>query len=257
MDEAASTTTVGLVGPTPQATAAVRTAGFRPVTGDAADVLAADPDLVVTVGETALLAVAHRRPDPPLLPVDATLGVATASVSTLGETLSALGTAAVRTCPHPLLGVTADGERVGTALFDATLVSGVPARISAFRVSAGGDSVGSVRADGVVVATPAGTAGYAARLDAPRIEPGTGVLAVEPISQFTTHPERWVLPDAEVTVTVERDDVPVDVLADDRVVATVDRGDQVSIVTDGSVETVVGPPGSTTETPPDTEVEKH
>jgi NAD+ kinase len=102
------------------------------------------------------------------------------------------------------------------ALFDLTLVSEEPARISEFTVRSGTDTVDCFRADGVVVATPAGSGDYARAAGGPVVGRGTGVVAVVPISPFATDTDHWVLDAASVVLRVERDDNPVELLVDGR-----------------------------------------
>jgi NAD+ kinase len=239
MDERAESLEVGLVGDGEAVAGAIAGAAAAPVRGDPATVLAADPDVVVAVGEDALLALARAGPEPPVLPVAAGAGVRSVPRTRVEAAIAAVAAGDHRTARHPLLAVeTGEGE-AAHALFDAALVAAEPARISAFTVEAAGEGHGSIRADGLVVATPAGTRGYTRALRAPTVRPGSDVLAVEPIGQFATRPDRWVVPLAPVTVTVARDEVPVEVVVDGRVVAEASQGESVTIAPDGSIDTVV------------------
>jgi len=129
----------------------------------------------------------------------------------------------------PVLGVDVAGDARGRALADVTLVTAEAARISEFSVATGGETVARFRADGVVVATPAGSAGYARRIDAPVVAPETGVAAVVPIAPFAIDADHWVVPLDDVTVRVERDEATVQLMADDRTLGQVDPGTQVTI----------------------------
>jgi NAD+ kinase len=55
------------------------------------------------------------------------------------------------------------------------------------------------------------------------------VLAVVPVSPFSTDVDHWVLPLDEVTVSVERDETEIHLVADDRVVGLVDRAEPAAI----------------------------
>lgn len=256
MDEDVAERGIGLVGDDDLA-GTIREAGTEPVTGDADAVLAADPDVVVAVGEGSLLALAKRRPEPPVLPVGAGAGVRSIPRSAVVRALSEVAADAHSTAVHPLLSVDVAGERAGLAFLDATVVAAEPARISAFGLAVGDETAGPLRADGIVVATPAGTAGYVSRLGTPALSPETGVMAVEPIGQFATAPDSWVVPDDGVTVTVERDEVPVTALADDSAVAEVGPDEPVTVARDGSVETVVVAESAPALVRGEGELEKH
>ncbi len=167
-----------------------------------------DADLLVTVGEDALVDCAARGESRPILPV----GVET-PLSPPSEQLAAI-LDRLPTQPPTLevrpLSVTAGGS-TSTAVFDVTLVTTEPARISEYTVSVGERTHATFRADGVVVATPLGSGGYARAAGGPLLEPGTG-LAVVPIAPFATHTDSWML-DSPLAVDVERDD-SVTVFAD-------------------------------------------
>jgi len=257
MDEDSRSDLVGVVGDDGTVVQTVRDVGRPSVAGTAATVLEADPALVIAVGESALCEIARQRPDAPLLPVAAGPCVASIPPEAVPAALDRQADGDAIQQAHPLLAVDVRGERVGLACLDAAIQAAEPGRISAFAVAAGDDHLGSVRADGVVVATPAGTHGYAARLDAPAVSPGTDVLVVEPIAQFATTPDRWVCPDASVAVTVERDAVPVEVLADDRAVAEASVGDAVSVARAGRFETLEVPGLSAARARRGAELEKH
>ena len=199
---------VSLLGADDEFAAAIEAADGLTVNGDAAD-------LVVTVGETPLTDCAARTETRPILPagVDADWSPTPEAVPELlaGETADALPTVDCR----PL--AVSVGDVASTAAFDVTLVTSEPARISEYTVSVGGRPHATFRADGVVVATPLGSGGYARAAGGPQLDFGTG-LAVVPIAPFATIADAWVLR-PPLSIRVERDDA-VDVLADtDRLAA--------------------------------------
>lgn len=227
---------IGVVGDPPaDADEALSAAAASVASGDPASVLAADPSLVVAVGEPALLELARERPSVPIVPVGAGRGAGSIAPTSLAEAVPALVDGSVAATEHPLLDVAVDGESVARALLDVTLVPESVARISEYRVTSDGSRVGQFRADGVVLATPAGSTGYASRVDAPVLAAESGVVAVAPIAPFATDPDRWVLPLETVELAVVRDEVSVQVLADDRSMASVAAGDGVVVTSDGTV----------------------
>lgn len=257
----------GLVGTDEAVRQAIRDVGALVASGDAASVLAADPDVTVVLGEAAAVAVARHRPTVPILPVAAGTGLRPISPTAVGDALARYAGDDWQTIDHPLVSVTVDGRNGGadgdggkknaTALLDACLVTAEPARISEYTVAVEGRHVATVRADGVVAATPAGTRGYARSIGSPVVPPGPEVLSVAPIAPFQTDPETWVLPDDQVTVTVERDETPVAVLADDRRVAAAGAGASVELARVGSLRTVVVPESASPFARGDAELEKH
>lgn len=238
MDDQAGDAAVGVVGDDGTVTAALEEAGFRPVDGEPAAVLAADPAWVVALGEQALLTLARAEPAVPILPVAAGRGVRSVPRAAVESALDRLAAGDWMTDAHPLLAVEPqDGPRE-LALQDAMLVTSDPADISEFTVASGGERIARFRADGVVAATPAGSPGYARSAGGPVIQPGADVVAIVPVSPFATTIDHWVVPLGEVTLTVERDEAPVDVLADDRTAGSATVDAPVSLRSGGHVETI-------------------
>ncbi|OIB56994.1 NAD(+)/NADH kinase [Natrialba sp. SSL1] len=198
---------------------------------EAAPVLDADPVVVVAVGESALAETARESATsdgkPAILPVGSIPDLSTVSEESLPDALTAILSGEVETarCERPVLECTAtlvDGsETTVRALFDLTLAAAEPAAISEFSVRSQEKSVGSVRADGIVVATALGTHGYASALESPRLSPAVDAVSVVPISPFSTNARQWVLPPDEVVLTVDRDEQSVALIADDRSVGRV------------------------------------
>ena len=120
----------------------------------------------------------------------------------------------IRRVTHPILGVDRDqtddtGCRAGG---DVALVTTEPARISEFALRLDRGRVASFRADGVVIATPFGSDGYASAAGGPTVAPGGG-LAVVPIAPFSTRTAVWIAAD-RVTLSVERETEPVSIVID-------------------------------------------
>ncbi|WP_246999788.1 NAD(+)/NADH kinase [Halosolutus gelatinilyticus] len=212
------------------------------VTGAAEDVLSARPSLLVTIGERALTTIARTEPDVPVLPAGTVPGIEAVDRTDLDAAIAAALDGEAIERPRPVLGVEL-ASRSATArdraLFDVTLVTAEPARISEYAITSRDDPIARFRADGVVVATAAGSHGYARAVDAPQLSPAVDAVAVSPIAPFVTDTRRWVLPDDDVVLTVERDEGDVRLLADDRAVGTVAADASVSVGVDGTLSTLV------------------
>lgn len=233
-------TVVGVVGESVEdIVAAIEVRGERSRVGDPAEVVAAEPDLVVTVGEVETFAVAREQPTAPLLPVDAGRGLRSVPTDRVVAAVDTLLSDGWSTESHPLLAVEYDGETIARALTDVTLVTAEAARISEFSVTAEGSHVGQFRADGVVVATPAGTTGYAHRVGTPIAAAETGIVTVAPIAPFATNPDHWIVGDDRVGLTVERDEATVRLFADDRLFGEVAFDEPVTLTTDQSISLAV------------------
>lgn len=234
---------VGVVGQDAARVApAVRAAGGVPRAGPATEV--EEARFVVAVGEAALLAVGRTRPAVPVLPVAAGPGVRSVPRKTIETALSDLLDGAYQTERHPLVDVSVADRTTATALTDVMLISAEPAQISEFAVSTRGEQVAQFRADGVVVATPAGTPGYAEAAGGPLLAPETDVAAVVPIAPFATDADHWALALETLTLSVERHEPAVQVVVDDRIVGAVDPADPVRLAVRGGIEVAVIDAGS-------------
>jgi NAD+ kinase len=193
-----------------------------------------EPSAIIAIGECALLSVARERPDAPVLPLDVGIGP-TVAKREIGEggIIEAIehGTEQLR----PLLSVSIDGELVGPAFMDVTLITGEPARISEYAIEHDESRVARFRADGVVVATPAGSNGYAAAAGGPTLATTTEALCVVPIAPFHTQSERWVLDMNPLSLSVLRDEGEVSLLIDDTEYGSIESGQQVRLAVDGYV----------------------
>lgn len=199
-----------------------------------------DAELVVAAGEAVLVDLVREAVSAPVLPVDAGAGVRSVPRADVESALETVLEGAHETTTHSVIAARHDGN-VTRALFDVALVAAEPARISEYAIHCGSDRVGRFRADGVVASTPAGSVGYNRAADGPVVAPGTDVLSVVPIAPFATAADRWVLPSDEVTISVERDETPVELLADGRPEWIAGAGDRFALGQAGEVETVVVP----------------
>jgi len=206
---------IGVVGDETGAVTAALEAGGTPWrTGAPASVLGADPDAIVAVGTSAVtgLVGGDRVPDVPILAVDAGDGFPV--TDEVAASVAALRAGRYTTVDNPVFRVSVAGDHAGYAVLDAMVVTSDPGRISEYRVASDAE-LGTVRADGVAVATPAGSHGYARSAGGPLLRPGSAAIAVVPVAAFTMSPDRWVV-DLEETVEIAgKRDVPVSLLVDD------------------------------------------
>ncbi|WP_418284418.1 ATP-NAD kinase [Halorubrum sp. DTA46] len=195
----------------------VRTTGGRVV--DTADA-STDADALLAVGTNAIHDTFAHVSDTLVIPVgDRRYAFGTDDAAkVIGGLIDADGSVPVdeiddvRRVTHPVLGVDAGAGTVYRAVADVALVAERPARISEFGIGDPGRREGSFRADGVVVATPFGSDGYANAAGGPVVEPGGG-LAVVPVAPFSTRTGPRVV-DGRVTLSVERDEEPVSLVVD-------------------------------------------
>ncbi|WP_049985815.1 NAD(+)/NADH kinase [Halobellus rufus] len=195
-----------------------------------------DADAVFALGAAALEALATSGVDCPVVPVDAGVrryDVAPEDAPAIAEALLA---GELDTDPHPVLAVDVDGDRAGYAVYDVTLMTSEPAKISEYGVETADGWNDTVRSDGVVVATPLGSTGYARAVGGPTLGPETGVLAI-PVSPYAMNPETWVL-QAPITLSIERDEANVSLHLDDDVVRSVPPNVPVDVTADRTLPVV-------------------
>jgi NAD+ kinase len=243
MSESTDGAVVAVVGDrSPPVQEAVAAAGVEPVFGAPDTALDADPDALLAVGPDALpTLVAAGTPDCPVLPVETGPGTPALSTDDLAAGLDAVLGGEFDSVTAPVLDVAVGGESRTRAIADVMLVTAEPARISEYAVSNGGATVAAFRADGVVVATPLGSQGYARRVDGPVVAPETGVAAVVPVAPFATSADHWVVADDDIELRVARDEHDVELHADDRTVGPVPPGVPVTLGASTRLELVTLP----------------
>jgi NAD+ kinase len=98
-----------------------------------------------------------------------------------------------------------DGESIfsGQALNDVVLSRGQTASMIELRIHAGPELVASIRADGVIVATPTGSTAYSLSAGGPILHPSIAGWLLVPIASHTLTNRPIVLPDnAEVSLEI-------------------------------------------------------
>lgn len=219
---------------------------YAHVIGSATAVLEAEPTVVVATGDDALVDLARARPTVPVVAVESGPGIHSVPEDRLPTVLEGFfepgGEVARKS--YQVLEVATPDDSV-EVLFDVLLVATEPARISEYALCWNGDDVARFRADGVLVSTPAGSAGYNATADGPILAPGTGVAAVVPIAPFTTDSDRWVLSPDGISLTVEREDPRIEIVADGRILQELSNGDTIELSTAFAFETIVDPANET------------
>ncbi|WP_336022073.1 NAD(+)/NADH kinase [Halobellus salinisoli] len=197
---------------------------------DHIDVGFGDIDAVFAVGGDALGALSGVELDCPVVPVSAGVRRYDNGPEDLPAIAEALLAGEFETAPHPVLGVAVDGERVRTAVADVALMTSAPAKISEYAIETADGWNETVRSDGVVVATPLGSTGYARAGGGPTLAPETGLVTV-PVSPYAMNPDVWVLR-APITLSVERDEADVSLHLDDDIVRSVPANVPVDVTVD-------------------------
>jgi len=136
---------------------------------------------VLASGEAAIVDLARASVGVPVLPTGVENGLRAVPADRIEAAVARVLDGDQRTVTHPVLEADGPFDPV-RAIFDIALMAAEPARISEFAVRTGDDTVSRFRADGVVAATPAGSAGYSRNAGGPVVAHGTGVASVVPIA---------------------------------------------------------------------------
>ncbi len=199
------------------------------------------PDATLAVGETATRSALRDATTETVIPLGThrlAFGVDGAAAQ-IRRLLAALDAPVdgIGRVSHPILAVDAGTQPTYRAVADVALVTEEPARISEFSVRPARGRAESFRADGVTVATPFGSGGYANAVGGPIVELGGG-LSVVPIAPFTTRTDARVAAE-RVTLSVERETEPVSLVVDGTVRETVDPHRPIEIAVRGQVDALV------------------
>ncbi|ALG81722.1 NAD(+)/NADH kinase [Halanaeroarchaeum sulfurireducens] len=221
---------IGVVGEDEAAIAdRVRAAGASAAVVEPAG--AAEVDTTIAVGKEALISLVREGVTGPVLPVGVDGSVPGVQESRLDGAIESLLNEDVGTTDQPLLRASVGTDHY-VALMDIMTVTEEPAKISEFtiepRVRDRARTVDRVRADGVVVATAAGTPGYATAAGGPVIDPASSAVSVVPVGPFRIEQTHWTL-ELPVTLTVAREGAAVSLLVDDAEVAPVPTDEPVEL----------------------------
>lgn len=214
----------------------LRDRGLAAEATDPGTAVTADLEAVVAVGEAAVGDLARAGVDAPVVPVDADPGFPASregAFDALDRVLDGDGDPA----RLPVLSARVDGAVAGRAVFDVTLVTAEPGRISEYGVVSGAP-VDRFRADGVVAATPVGSRGYARAAGGPVLARGVDAVAVVPIAAFAIRADTRVL-DPPVALSVERDEAEVSLFVDGRERGRVPPDRPVRVSADGRIGVAV------------------
>lgn len=94
-----------------------------------------------------------------------------------------------------------NGKMLETATNEIAIMSAKPAKIIQFEVYVEDCILDSMRADGVIFATPTGSTAYAMSAGGPIISPRVNAIVIVPVAPFKLSSRPWVIPsDSEITV---------------------------------------------------------
>jgi NAD+ kinase len=127
----------------------------------------------------------------------------------------------------PAIEISLGDEQTWTGINDVSIQRQQGGRVADLDYSVGGDEVGRVRCDGLVVSTPAGSTGYNLANGGPVMAWGVQGMVVSFIAphSFTSRP-LVVAPGDRVAVSNRSQEEPVDVIVDGRPIAVLAAGER-------------------------------
>lgn len=192
------------------------------------------PSVWVCTSAAALRAVVEADSAAPLIITDAVVptAVSPAAVPALIDAWTA-GEARVHTLASHA--VTIDGVD-HKMLLEVVISTDAVAQISEFAVTHRSQLLHEVRADGVTVAAPVGSGGYAHAIGGPRLGAVTGLVVV-PMAAFASHTSVWVTP-APVSVRLMREEAVVSACIDGVETVPLDPSTRLTVAAVGSYDVI-------------------
>lgn len=215
----------------------VREAGGEPVEGSLASLADARPDALLIEGDEGVSAAVRAGLDVPLLPLETSPGLEPIDRDSLSDALEGLVAGRGERVRRAGVAARIGGGAPTSGLFDVMVMTTEPATISEYEVVSGDRVIAQYRADGIVVASPTGSSGYARSCGGPVLDPGLDACAVVPISPYRTAGDHWVLEWDDLAIRVARDESDVTLFVDEQAVSTVSSDDPVTIDTGPGCET--------------------
>lgn len=161
-------------------------------------------ELIISVGGdgTVLRNIAKMKDPLPILGIN---------MGTLGFLVDVEPEGALETIEEVLYGfsyiermridVFLNGKMLETATNEIAIMSAKPAKIIQFEVYVEDCLLDSMRADGVIFATPTGSTAYAMSAGGPIISPRVNAIVIVPVAPFKLSSRPWVIPsDSEITI---------------------------------------------------------
>jgi NAD+ kinase len=148
--------------------------------------------------------------------------------------------------PGIVLGPSEDGSHVAgqTAINDIAIHRKVGERVAKLAYALDGEEAGSVRCDGLVVATPAGSTGYNLANGGPVMAWGVAGFVVSFIAPHSMSARALVAAPDDHLVIYNRSDQPLDLAVDGRPAGEIPAGGQIGARFADDVGTIAQLPGS-------------
>lgn len=126
------------------------------------------------------------------------------------------------------LHVTIDEESLANAMNEVSINTTMPAKMIHFRVLINGSELETVRADGVIFATPTGSTAYAMSAGGPIVDPKVDACIIVPLAPFKLSARPIVVPmDCKLRLELLENDATV--VVDGQIKANIKKGNTITI----------------------------
>lgn len=153
-------------------------------------------DIIITVGGDGTILFALKDIDKPIFAVNSSaMGFLTeVDADHAKEGLEKILNGDYNVDERAKLKVMLDGKRVSDAANEITVQTANIAKIIEFDVSVDGEVIESLKADGIIIATPTGATGYALSVGGPIVDPNVEGVVIAPIAPFKLSSRAWIVP---------------------------------------------------------------
>ncbi|MFC1787015.1 NAD(+)/NADH kinase [Halobacteriota archaeon] len=124
------------------------------------------------------------------------------------------------------LDIIVNGEKLPPATNEAAIVTSRPAKILQFQIIIDEHELDTIRADGLILATPTGSTAYSMSAGGPIVDPKVDAFIIVPLAPFKLSARPWVVPaNSEIIVKLLRLKKAATIVIDGQYSKVVKKGD--------------------------------
>ncbi len=124
------------------------------------------------------------------------------------------------------LDISVNGEKLPPATNEAAIITSRPAKILQFQIIIDENELDTIRADGLILATPTGSTAYAMSAGGPIVDPKVDAFVIVPLAPFKLSARPWVVPaNSEIVVKLLRLKKEATIVIDGQYSKVVKKGD--------------------------------
>ncbi|NYT01063.1 MAG: NAD(+) kinase [Methanocellales archaeon] len=124
------------------------------------------------------------------------------------------------------LDISVNGEKLPPATNEAAIITSRPAKILQFQILIDENELDTIRADGLILATPTGSTAYSMSAGGPIVDPKVDAFVIVPLAPFKLSARPWVVPaNSEIIVKLLRLKKEATIVIDGQYSKVVQKGD--------------------------------